>query len=115
MSRILQLSNRYIRGRKRCKKRGCNMKLLDDIETILSTRSFTDREIVKYKVHNLSGSLKGFQELHLGNRCSDWVVIYQISGNHVKFEDTIVTMYDTGTHKDCFGAYEPDNMEIIWV
>ena len=65
------MTPQYIKGRKRCKKRGLDLRLLDEVELILSTRQFTDAEIVKYKVHNLSGRFKGYQELHLGNRNSN--------------------------------------------
>lgn len=53
-------------------------------------------------------------ELHIGNRNSDWLLIYHIEGNTVFFDDTIVVLENTGTHSDCFESEELDN-ELIWL
>lgn len=98
-----------INDRKRCKKRGLNLKILVEVEDILATRQFTDAEIVKYKVHNLSGKYKGYQELHLGNRNSNWLLVYRIMENRVRLEDTYVSLENTGTHENCLGCEEKRN------
>ena len=106
---------KYLKGRKRCEKRGLDLSLLDDVIHILATRQFTDAEIVKYKVHNLSGKYKGYQELHLGNRNSNWLLVYRIMGNKIQFEDTYVSLENTGTHDECLGTESVDDKEIIWI
>lgn len=112
--RKIEASPKYKRGRKRCQKRGLNLKLLDEVEDILATRPFTQAEIVKYKVHNLSGNWKGYTELHLGQKSSNWILVYRIIGNKVRFEDTYVILENTGTHDECLGM-EQINDELIWL
>lgn len=112
--RRIEPTIKYLKGRKRCKKRGLDLKLLDDVIHTLATRQFTNEEIIKYKVHNLSGKYKGYQELHLGNRNSNWLLVYRIMGNKVRFEDTFVSLENTGTHDECLGM-EQINDELIWL
>lgn len=114
LMRTVKPTIKYMKGRKRCEKRGLNLTLLDDVIYILSTRQFTDAEIVKYKVHNLSGRFKGYQELHLGSRNSNWLLVYRVMGNKVRFEDTYVSLENTGTHDECLGAEEFEN-ELVWL
>lgn len=112
--RRIEMSTKYIKGRKRCKKRGLDLKLLDEVEDILATRQFTSSEIVKYKVHNLSGKWRGYTELHLGNKSSNWILVYKISGGNVRFEDTYVLLDNTGTHDECLSTEVLDN-ELVWL
>lgn len=91
---------------------------LDSILKILALRPFTDEERIKYKVHHLHNDRKyqNCDELHIGGRNSDWLLIYHVSGNTIYFDDTIVELENTGTHSDCFGECEfDDSMEIIWL
>ena len=113
--RQLRTTPQYIKGRKRCKKRGLDLRLLDEVENIFVTRQFTDAEIDKYKVHNLSGKYKGYQELHLGNRSRNWLLVYRIIGNKVRFEDTYVSLENTGTHDECLGSDYINDNELIWL
>lgn len=108
--RIVEPTTKYLKGRKRCERRGLDLKLLDTVIDIIANRPFTEAEIIKYKVHSLSGKLRGCQELHIGGKNSNWLLVYRITGNKVKFEDTYVVLESTGTHDECLGAYEPDNM-----
>ena len=105
---------KYLKGRKKCKKRNLDLRLLDEVVYILSTRSFTKDEIVKYNVHNLSGKYKGSQELHLGGKNSDWLLVFKIMGNKVRFEDTYVLLENTGSHDECLGSEQIDK-ELIWL
>lgn len=106
----------HIKGdEKRCEKRGLDLSLLDTVEEILATREFTKDEIVKYKVHNLSGKYKGYQELHIGNKSSNWLLVYRIFGNKVRFEDTYVSLENTGTHDECLGSEYVDDNELVWL
>lgn len=106
---------KYLKGRKRCQKRGYDLGLLDEVVQILATRPFTEEEIIKYKDHRLKGNMKQYRELHLLNRHSDWVLIYQVIGNKVRFEDTYVVLENTGTHDECLGSEFIDDNEIIYV
>ena len=92
------------------------MRQLDAILKILATRPFTDEERIKYKVHHLykDKRYKNCDELHIGGRKSDWILIYHIIGNTVYFDDTIVALETTGTHTDCFESEVLDN-ELVWL
>lgn len=103
MGRKVEYTSRYLRAVKTCKKKHLDLKPLREIETILATRPFTKDEIVQYKVHNLSGNFSGCTELHIGHKRSDWLLIYRVVGDTVKFEDTYVVLENTGTHDECFG------------
>nr|DAG57551.1 MAG TPA: bacterial toxin [Caudoviricetes sp.] len=113
--RSIESSSKYLRGRKRCKKRGLDLNILDSVINILATRSFTDSEIITYKVHNLSGKLRGYQELHVDGRSGNWLLVYKIVGNHVKFEDTCVVLENTGTHDECLGSSDINLFDLIFV
>lgn len=90
------------------------MRLLDKIEDILVSRPFTQDEIVKYKVHKLSGKWSGYMELHIGHKRSDWLLVYRIEGDTVVFEDTYVVLENTGTHDECLGSTQ-DNNDLVWL
>lgn len=114
MRRRLEYTAHYIRAVKRCEKKHMNLELLHDVEDILATRAFTKDEIVQYNVHKLSGKFSGYHELHIGNRRSDWLLLYRIVGDTVRFEDTYVVLEDTGTHDECLGeSYISDG--LIWI
>lgn len=115
--RTLKPTKRYKRAFEKCKSRHYKLDLLYQILDILVSRDFTPEERRFYKVYQLHDNTRyrGCNELHIGGRNSDWLLIYHIEGNSIKFDDMIIELEDTGTHSDCFGAYEPDNMEIIWV
>ena len=99
--RKLRFSKRYIKGRSRCAKRGWDLKKLDDIVHILGTRQFTQEEIIKHKVHDLQGKLRGYSELHIIGRHHDWVLVYTITNDTVVLDDLIITLENTGTHDEC--------------
>lgn len=90
------------------------MTLLDTVENILAERPFTKDEVDKYKVHKLHGDWEGYMGLHLQHRNSDWVLVYKISGNSIKFEDTFVELERTGTHDECYG-YETFGTDLIYI
>lgn len=114
--REIKPSKRFDKAYNRCKKRGYDMKQLDDMLKLLATRPFTDEERIKYKVHHLHNDKRytNCDELHIGGRKSDWLLIYHIVGNTVYFDDTIVELENTGTHADCFESEKLDN-ELIWL
>ena len=112
--RKIEASNYYKKCRKKCKKRGLNLKLLDAIEDILVSRDFTDDEIYTYKVHSLSGTYAGYMELHVDGRNSDWILIYKIVGDVVEFDSTEVYLHGTGSHSDMFESENSYN-GLIWI
>lgn len=76
---------------KRVKKRGYDMKLLEDvIDLLLNEQPLAER----YRDHSLSGNYAGFRECHI---LSDWLLIYAIDKNCL-----ILTASRTGTHSDLF-------------
>lgn len=114
--REIKSSVRFDKGFKRCKKRGYDMSKLYNVLQILSSRDFTSDEIYKYKVHKLNSNRRysNCMELHIGGRNSDWLLIYHVSGNVIHFDDTIVTLEDTGTHADCFES-EQVQSTLVWL
>lgn len=117
MPRKIKYTNQYKRAYKRCMKRG-NFPVNDlkSIMQILMTRPFTQEEVYQHKVHKLENSrkYKGCWELHIKNRNDDNLLIYQLVGNSVKFEDILVELNDVGTHSDCFGSIvNPDDIVVL--
>ena len=85
------LSNRFKKDIKLAKKRGYNLKLLDEVVTVLSTTQNLDE---KYHDHSLSGDYAGFRECHIQ---PDWLLIYRID-----YEEVFLLLSRTGTHSDLF-------------
>ncbi len=81
----------YKKGYKRMKKRGANLKLLDNaVETLQKGEPLDAR----YHDHPLIGNYSGYRECHIQ---PNWLLIYLI-------EDEIITLTltNTGTHADLF-------------
>lgn len=73
------------------KKRGYDLKLLQEIVTLLSEGKSLPE---KNKDHALVGEYKGCRECHIK---PDWLLIYQI------FDDELILyLTRTGTHSDLF-------------
>ena len=107
MPRKIKYTNQYKRAFKRCMKRNnFPVKELKAIMQILVTRPFTYDEVYQHKVHKLEDSrkYKGCWELHIKNRNDDNLLVYQLLGNSVKFEDILVEFEDVGTHSDLYGS-----------
>lgn len=73
------------------KKRGYNLKLLQDVVDKLANGEILPQ---KYKNHQLIGNYAGFMECHIR---PDWLLIYKIEKNKL-----ILTLSRTGTHSDLF-------------
>lgn len=73
------------------KKRGYNLKLLQDVVEKLANGEILPQ---KYKNHQLIGNYAGFMECHIR---PDWLLIYKIEKNKL-----ILTLSRTGTHSDLF-------------
>lgn len=87
----LVLTGKFKKGLKLAKKRGLNIKLLDDIvEKLLHGIPLEE----KHRDHELKGKYKGFRECHIQ---PDWLLIYLLENDVLT-----LTLVDTGTHADLF-------------
>ena len=91
MKYTLKTTTKFKKDYKRCKKRGYNMNLLENvIDTLLSGEELDD----KYYDHPLHGNYEGFNECHIQ---PDWLLIYRIENDIL-----VLTLSRTGTHSDLF-------------
>ena len=87
----LVLTSKFKKALKLAKKRGLNIKLLDEVVEKLQNGIALEE---KYHDHELKGKYKGFRECHIQ---PDWLLMY------LKEDDVLVlTLVDTGTHADLF-------------
>ena len=87
--KTLEESNKFRKDLIRQSRRGKNLKAYLDIAKLL----LQDKELLtRCRPHKLSGNWSGYWECHIE---PDWLLIYQ-------FDQTMVTMYRTGTHSDLF-------------
>lgn len=87
----LEYANSFKKDLKTCKKRGYDLKLLQEAINILQE---SGKLPAKYQPHKLSGKLEGLWECHIK---SDWLLIWQQNDTEL-----ILIMTDTGTHADLF-------------
>ena len=88
----LKTTTQFRKDYKRCRKRGLNMKLLQDvIDTLLAGEPLQE----KHRDHDLVGRYTGFRECHVQ---PDWFLIYRIDNDML-----ILTAARTGTHSDLLG------------
>ena len=92
MKYTVGITNRFKRSLKKCRKRGLNMSLLQDIILQLESNGQVSD---KYRPHKLVGKYAGKWECHIE---SDWLLIWEQND----FE-LILLLIDTGTHSDIFG------------
>lgn len=88
----LVVTGQFRRDYKRVKKRGYDMKLLQDVIELLQNEQQLDE---RYRDHGLVGTYAGFRECHI---LPDWLLIYAADK-----EKLILTASRTGTHSDLFG------------
>ena len=87
----LVLTGKFKKGLKLAKKRGLNIKLLDDIvEKLLNGIPLEE----KHRDHELKGKYKGFRECHIQ---PNWLLIYLLENDVLT-----LTLVDIGTHADLF-------------
>lgn len=87
----LEQSNQFKKDIKLAKKRGLNMKLLDEVVTLLVME---EKLPSKYKPHKLSRNYEGYWECHLK---PDWLLVWD-----QEEEIKLITLVRTGTHSDLF-------------
>ena len=76
--------------RRRCKKRGYDMSLL---EAAVDTLRIPAALPPQNRDHSLTGNWAGYKECHLA---PDWLLVYKVLGNELR-------LARTGTHSDLFG------------
>ena len=87
----LVLTGKFKKGLKLAKKRGLDIKLLEDIVDKLQNGVPLE---AKHRDHELQGKFKGFRECHIQ---PDWLLMYLIEDDVL-----VLTLVDTGTHSDMF-------------
>ena len=86
---LLEKTNRFTKEYQLMKKRGKNIRKLEEVLELLLNQNHLP---VKYKDHKLTGSYEGSGELYIE---PDWLLIYRISAQSIILERT-------GTHCDLF-------------
>ncbi len=87
----LILTSQFKKSLKRCKKRGLNIALLDEIvERLLNGLPLDE----KHRDHALKGAYRMFRECHIQ---PDWLFVYLIENDVLT-----LTLVDTGSHSDVF-------------
>jgi len=87
----LEMTAKFRKDYKLCKKRGLNLSLLTDVINILLAEKPLDE---RHHDHALTGNYIGFRECHIQ---PDWLLIYAI-----EHEKLVLTASRTGTHSDLF-------------
>ena len=87
----LKLTSLFKKDVKRMKKRGRDMRKLDEVVTMLQNGTPLSWE---FRDHALSGDYSGFRECHIK---ADWVLVYRKNA-----ELLTLTLLRTGTHSDIF-------------
>ncbi len=87
----IQLTKRFEKDVKRCKKRGFPMEKLKEVVRLLEENGVLPQS---YKSHKLSGKYDNLWECHL---MPDWLLVWQQNDN-----EFIMLLISTGTHSDLF-------------
>ncbi len=87
--RTFSRTNRFKKDVERARARGKNLGRLRTVMELLIDEMALPPQL---KDHPLKGEWAGSRDCHIG---PDWVLIYTLEGNHVRFERT-------GTHADLF-------------
>lgn len=91
MSLNIKWTSKFKKDYSRCKSRGLDIKLLNDVIKMLSETQTLPYE---YKDHKLAGEWEGFRECHIK---PDWLLIYAIQNDIL-----VLTLSRTGSHSDLF-------------
>lgn len=88
---VVKYTTQFKKDYKLAKRRGLNIKLLQEIVKKLAMGEILDDS---YKDHALSGKWIGYRECHIQ---PDWLLIY-----HINKDVLVLTISRTGTHSDLF-------------
>lgn len=86
---LVKPTSRFKKDYKLAIKRGLNIKLLEEVITMLALGETLPE---KYKDHPLSGDWVGHRECHI---LPDWLLIYRVEDDVL-----VLTLSRTGTHSD---------------
>lgn len=89
---IIKPTTQFKKDYKLAKKRGLNMKLLEDVVTALA---MGEKLPAKNKDHALTGNWVGHRECHI---LPDWSLIYRYDDDVL-----VLTLARTGSHSDLLG------------
>ena len=84
-------TNTFLKGVKRCIKRGYDTALLREVITLLAESGTLPP---KYKAHRLTGNFAGAWECHIR---PDWLLIWEQNDTEL-----VLLFTNTGTHADLF-------------
>lgn len=87
----LEYTTKFIRDYKLALKRGNKELLIQQVITLITTKTTLD---AKYKAHKLAGDYKDCWECHIK---PDWLLIWRVND-----EANTLTLVRTGTHSDLF-------------
>jgi mRNA interferase YafQ len=87
----LETTSKYRKDRKRMKKQGKNLSLLDAVITKLQNKEPLE---TKHCDHQLTGNFARLRECHI---TPDWLLIYAIDNNRL-----VLTASRTGSHSELF-------------
>lgn len=87
----LRTTSKFRKDYKLAKKRGLDIKLLEQVIDMLLEEKTLDK---KHKDHALTGNYIGFRECHIQ---PDWLLIYAVDHDQL-----VLTASRTGTHSDLF-------------
>jgi len=87
----LETTTKYRKDRKRMKKQGKDLSLLDSVITKLQKRETLE---AKYCDHQLTGNFARLRECHIS---PDWLLIYAIDNGRL-----ILTASRTGSHSELY-------------
>jgi mRNA interferase YafQ len=88
---IIKPTSRFKKDYKTIKKRGYNLKLLEEVIFVLTKGEQLPE---KYLDHPLRGNYTGCRECHI---TPDWLLVYEINN-----QELILHLTRTGTHSDLF-------------
>lgn len=87
----IKYQSAFKRDYKRIKKRGYDIRLLEEVVGLLAQRKTLPE---RYRDHSLSGNYVGCRECHI---TPDWLLIYSINESEL-----VLYLMRTGTHSDLF-------------
>ncbi|MCI6261212.1 MAG: type II toxin-antitoxin system YafQ family toxin [Pyramidobacter sp.] len=88
----LRYQSAFKRDYKRIRKRGYDIRRLEDVIETLAKELPLPKEC---RDHDLGGNWSGFRECHIE---PDWLLVYAIDHN-----DLVLILSRTGSHSDLFG------------
>ncbi|MCI7404311.1 type II toxin-antitoxin system YafQ family toxin [Pyramidobacter sp.] len=88
----LRYQSAFKRDYKRIRKRGYDIRRLENIIEMLAKEQALPKEC---RDHDLGGNWSGFRECHIE---PDWLLVYTIDHN-----DLVLILSRTGSHSDLFG------------